>query len=63
MFGIDLQFQLTDGLRGFRIDLVEETRPRSSNLSTLGHELERTSKVAFPRCNVRIVIFIDIEAS
>ena len=59
MLGTDLQLQLTDGFRGFRIDLVEVTRPRSRNLSTLGYELGR----AFPRYNVRIVTFIDIEAS
>ena len=44
MLGTDLQLQLTDSFRGFRIDLVEVTRPRSRNLSTLGDarmDLER----------------------
>jgi hypothetical protein len=32
MFGTDLQLQLTDGLRGFRVDL--ETRPHTTNTGT-----------------------------
>jgi len=62
MFGTDLQLQFTDGLRRFRLDLTEE-RTRSGHLNALKHGPERTSNVAFPFCNGRIVIFIDVEVS
>ncbi len=63
MFGTDLQLQLTDGLRRFRLDLTEVKRTRSRHLNALKHGPERTSNVAFPFCNGRIVIFIDVEIS
>jgi hypothetical protein len=63
MIGTDLQLQLTNGLKRFRLDLTEAKRTRSRHLNALKHGPGRTSNVAFPFCNGRIVIFIDVEVS